>query len=85
MVPHHPSNRLGHRGSDASKFDPEVSPLLEIHSEWGCAEHDRAPHPYKRQFKSLEERARKQGVGLWADVKVERMPEWRRRMESRAE
>ncbi|MCP5118952.1 MAG: DUF3604 domain-containing protein, partial [bacterium] len=48
MVPHHPSNRLGHRGTAASKIDPEVSPLLEIHSEWGCAEHDRAPHPYKR-------------------------------------
>jgi hypothetical protein len=48
LVPHHPSNRLGHRGSDLGKIDPEVSPVLEIHSEWGCAEHDRAPHPYKR-------------------------------------
>ena len=48
LVPHHPSNRLGHRGSDLRKIDPLVSPLLEIHSEWGCAEHDRAPHPYKR-------------------------------------
>lgn len=48
LVPHHPSNRLGHRGSDLTKLDPEVSPLLEIYSEWGCAEHDRAPQPYKR-------------------------------------
>jgi hypothetical protein len=48
LVPHHPSNRLGHRGFDAQKLDPEVSPVLEIFSEWGCAEHDRAPQPYKR-------------------------------------
>ena len=48
MVPHHPANRLGHRGIASALIDPEVSPVLEIHSEWGCAEHDRAPHPYKR-------------------------------------
>ncbi len=48
LVPHHPSNRLGHRGSAAAAVDSRVSPVLEIHSEWGCAEHDRAPHPYKR-------------------------------------
>ena len=48
LVPHHPSNRLGHRGIASSSIDPAVSPVLEIHSEWGCAEHDRAPHPYKR-------------------------------------
>ncbi len=48
MVPHHPANRLGHRGIAASKIDSAVSPVMEIHSEWGCCEHDRAPHPYKR-------------------------------------
>lgn len=48
LVPHHPSNRLGHRGIDITKVDPRVSPVMEIHSEWGCAEHDRAPHRYKR-------------------------------------
>ncbi len=48
MVPHHPSNRLGHRGVDGSRIDPRVSPVIEIYSEWGCAEHDRAPQPYKR-------------------------------------
>ena len=48
LVPHHPANRLGHRGIASTGIDPEVSPVLEIHSEWGCAEHDRAPHPYKR-------------------------------------
>lgn len=48
LVPHHPANRLGHRGINALAVDAKVSPVLEIHSEWGCAEHDRAPHPYKR-------------------------------------
>ena len=48
LAPHHPSNRLGHRGIDISKLDPAVSPVLEIFSEWGCAEEDRAPQPYKR-------------------------------------
>lgn len=48
LVPHHPANRLGHRGINAHAVDARVSPVLEIHSEWGCAEHDRAPNPYKR-------------------------------------
>lgn len=48
MIPHHPANRLGHRGSDLRLIDPDVSPVLEMYSEWGCAEHDRAPQPYKR-------------------------------------
>lgn len=48
LIPHHPANRLGHRGIDISKVDPIVSPVLEIFSEWGCAEEDRAPQPYKR-------------------------------------
>lgn len=48
LIPHHPANRLGHRGSDLRLLDPRVSPVLEIYSEWGCAEHDRAPQPYKR-------------------------------------
>jgi len=48
MIPHHPGNRRGHRGANIEKRDPEVSPVLEIFSEWGNAEHDRAPYPYKR-------------------------------------
>ncbi|MCC7340438.1 MAG: DUF3604 domain-containing protein [Bryobacterales bacterium] len=48
LVPHHPANRLGHRGINANEVDARVSPVLEIHSEWGCADHDRAPNPYKR-------------------------------------
>ena len=48
MIPHHPANRLGHRGTDISMLDTEVSPVIEIYSEWGNAEYDRAPYPYIR-------------------------------------
>ena len=48
LIPHHPSNRRGERGAAPELWDSEVSPLLEIYSEWGNAEHDRAPYPYKR-------------------------------------
>ena len=48
MVPHHPANRVGHRGANFAARDPSVSPVLEIFSEWGNAEHDRGPYPYIR-------------------------------------
>jgi hypothetical protein len=48
MIPHHPANRLGHRGANLDWLDTEVSPVIETYSEWGNAEHDRAPYPYIR-------------------------------------
>jgi len=48
MIPHHPANRLGHRGANLARLDPEVSPVIEMFSEWGNAEHDRAASPYIR-------------------------------------
>ncbi len=48
LIPHHPANRRGHRGFNPDTFDPRVSPVMEIYSEWGNAEHDRAPFPYTR-------------------------------------
>jgi hypothetical protein len=48
LIPHHPANRLGHRGANFQFRDPALSPVLEIFSEWGNAEHDRAPSPYIR-------------------------------------
>ncbi len=48
LIPHHPGNRQGHRGANIAYRDPEVSPVIEMFSEWGCAEHDRAPYPYVR-------------------------------------
>jgi hypothetical protein len=48
LIPHHPANRLGHRGANLAHLDPEVSPVIEMFSEWGNAEHDRAPSGYIR-------------------------------------
>lgn len=48
LIPHHPANRVGHRGANFAMRDPQVSPVLEIFSEWGNAEHDRGPYPYLR-------------------------------------
>jgi hypothetical protein len=48
MIPHHPANRIGHRGANLKWLDPQVSPVIEVFSEWGNAEHDRAPSPYTR-------------------------------------
>lgn len=48
MVPHHPANARGHRGANLALRDPALSPVLEMFSEWGNAESDRAPFPYLR-------------------------------------
>jgi hypothetical protein len=48
MIPHHPALRQGNRGANFAHRDPEVSPVVEMYSEWGNAEHDRAPFGYVR-------------------------------------
>ena len=48
MIPHHPAVRQGRRGANFAHRDPKVSPLLEMYSEWGNSEHDRAPFPFIR-------------------------------------
>ena len=48
MIPHHPALRTGGRGANFAHLDPKLSPVLEIYSEWGNAEHDRAPFGYVR-------------------------------------
>lgn len=48
MIPHHPACRQGHRGANFAFRDPRVSPVVEIFSEWGNAEHDRGPFAYVR-------------------------------------
>ena len=48
MIPHHPSVRQGRRGANFAHRDAKVSPLLEIYSEWGNSESDRAPFPFLR-------------------------------------
>ncbi len=65
--------------------EPSDVMFNELLLEHGYAYADwRFPHPYRRQFQAIEERAAKQGAGLWADVTDERKPAWRQRMEASA-
>ena len=41
----------------------------------------RFKHPYFKQFKAIEKRARKSGIGLWKKVTLEQMPPWKQRFE----
>lgn len=44
-IPHHVAYKQGWRGANWSVFDPSVAPVVEIFSEHGCTESDRAPYP----------------------------------------
>ncbi len=43
----------------------------------------RFPHVYREQFEAIEKRARRDRVGLWANVSVEQMPKWRQKFEKK--
>ena len=47
-IPHHVGYKLGWRGANWEHFRPEVSPVVEVFSEHGCTESDRAPEPMLR-------------------------------------
>jgi hypothetical protein len=47
-IPHHVGYKLGWRGANWSHFRHEASPVVEIFSEHGCTETDRAPYPMLR-------------------------------------
>lgn len=51
-IPHHLGYKQGWRGANFSHFRPSVSPVVEIFSEHGCTESDRAPYPYIRHSMS---------------------------------
>ena len=54
----------------------------EMLLEDGCAYADlRFKHPYFQQFKAIEKRARKSDIGLWKNVTLEHMPQWKQRFE----
>ncbi|HSW44722.1 MAG TPA: thermonuclease family protein [Phycisphaerae bacterium] len=42
----------------------------------------RFDHVWRQRFMDVEGRARKQGLGLWAEVRPDQMPEWRQRREA---
>ncbi len=48
VIPHHPAYKPGWRGFDWANINPDVSPVVEIVSEHGNAESDRAPIRYIR-------------------------------------
>lgn len=47
-IPHHLGYKLGWRGANFKHFRPAVTPVVEIFSEHGCCETDRAPFPMIR-------------------------------------
>jgi len=44
----------------------------------------RFAHPYKKQFESTENRARKNAVGLWSGLTLDQMPAWKQRRQRQA-
>ena len=48
IVPHHLAYKTGWRGANWDFLDMEVSPVMEIFSEHGLSEHDRAGRPFVR-------------------------------------
>jgi len=54
----------------------------EMLIEQGYAYADRRfPHHYDKSFTATEKRARKANVGLWSDITIDKMPQWRQRFE----
>lgn len=47
-IPHHVGYKQGWRGANWKYFRPETAPIVEIFSEHGCTESDRAPFPMIR-------------------------------------
>ncbi|MGH9340123.1 MAG: DUF3604 domain-containing protein [Acidobacteriota bacterium] len=47
-IPHHVGYKQGWRGANWSYYRSSVSPIVEVFSEHGCTESDRAPHPFIR-------------------------------------
>ncbi|REK11876.1 MAG: hypothetical protein DWQ37_12700 [Planctomycetota bacterium] len=47
-IPHHVGYKQGWRGANFAHFRPSVSPVVEIFSEHGCTESERAPYPMLR-------------------------------------
>ena len=63
-------------------LDRGVRMFTEMLLEDGYAYADlRFNHPYFKQFKAIEKRARKSGIGLWKNVTLEHMPQLKQRFE----
>ena len=62
--------------STGQMLNEELVATGHAYADW------RFPHPFKRRFKELETKARRQGLGLWSSVIPDLLPPWRRRMEA---
>jgi micrococcal nuclease len=63
--------------------EPDGVCFNELLVETGHAYADwRFPHVRKARYKTIEGRAQRQGIGLWANVTPEQYPPWRQQMES---
>jgi len=59
--------------------EPDDESFNELLLSEGYAYADwRFEHPHKAKYAEIERRARREGLGLWADVTPDQMPEWRR-------
>jgi hypothetical protein len=56
MIPHHVCYVPGYRGVHWPDFDARYSPVVEIVSMHGCAEHDDAPRPYLHSMGPRDDR-----------------------------
>jgi len=65
MIPHHICYVPGYRGVHWPDFNARYSPVVEIVSMHGCAEHDDAPRPYLHSMGPRDERGSMQ-AGLLA-------------------
>lgn len=62
--------------STGRMINEELVSTGHAYADWRFA------HPFKRRFKELETKARRQNLGLWSAVTPDRLPPWRRRMEA---
>lgn len=72
-----------------------VDVFVSKHGSWMCNERLlgkasvyadlRWPHGYRKRFEATEGRARRTGKDLWAEAKLDGMPEWNQRFEPAVE
>jgi micrococcal nuclease len=81
LVPEKTRDRYGRLLAYVYLADGETMLNEELIAQgYGYAD-SRFAHPWKKRFADLEQRARKQKLGLWKEVTLDQMPAWRQRDE----
>jgi len=83
LVPDDTRGKYGRLLAYVYLADGEMMLNEELISQGFAYADTRFEHPWRTRFIELEKRARKKGVGLWAEVKLDQMPEWRQRYENK--